>query len=150
MALEDVNSASAKGTCMAERRPIPVRLDEDLIVRLDEVARRIGSNRAAVIRFCVQTFVEHVAAQVRAPLAPDWYEIIRRIESREPLSRGAPARPLAAPTGRGAADTALTRTQVYADALIESTLGAVEGNRHKAKRSGARQGRTRASKARLR
>jgi metal-responsive CopG/Arc/MetJ family transcriptional regulator len=67
--------------------PIPVRLSPDLIKRLDDVAERIGSNRAAVIRFCIQTFVEHLEKNGRMALPPNWLEIIAAMDNRTLESR---------------------------------------------------------------
>jgi hypothetical protein len=50
---------------MAASKPIPIRFDEDFVDRLDAAADTIGSNRAAVIRFCVLTFVEYLERQQR-------------------------------------------------------------------------------------
>ncbi len=42
---------------MSRIRSIPVRVGTDLLRRLDWVATNMGSNRAAVIRLCVDRFV---------------------------------------------------------------------------------------------
>ena len=34
--------------------PIPVRLDPSVIERLDGAAKRMGTNRSALIKFCAQ------------------------------------------------------------------------------------------------
>lgn len=63
--------------------PIPVRLEPGLIARLDAVAKRIGSNRAALIRFCAQTFVEYFERNGGiASLPPNWRELFRSQDGR--------------------------------------------------------------------
>jgi predicted DNA-binding protein len=68
-------------------KPIPIRLDTDFIDRLDTVSDKIGSNRAAVIRFCVITFVEYLEKHGRAVLPPDWKELMARSDRRTKASR---------------------------------------------------------------
>jgi hypothetical protein len=45
---------------MAASKPIPIRFESHFIDRLDAAADQVGSNRAAIIRFCVLTFVEYL------------------------------------------------------------------------------------------
>jgi len=73
---------------MAESPPIPVRLSDDLIKRLDKVAERIGSNRASVMRVCTQTFVEQFERHGKIMLPPDWQELLARADNRTRASRG--------------------------------------------------------------
>jgi hypothetical protein len=54
---------------MAASKPIPIRFESHFIDRLDAAADQVGSNRAAIIRFCVLTFVgylEHAAKTASA------------------------------------------------------------------------------------
>lgn len=72
---------------VAETSPIPVRLSADLIERLDKMADQIGSNRAALIRFCTQTFLEHFEKRGVAALPPDWEQILAQTDNRTVRSR---------------------------------------------------------------
>jgi len=69
-------------------KPIPVRFDPSTIARLDRTAKRLGTNRAALIKFCAQTFVaDFEAGGGTAILPPNWREIFRRLNqaNREPV-----------------------------------------------------------------
>jgi hypothetical protein len=73
---------------MAATKPIPVRLDQNTIKRLDGAAKRLGSNRAALIKFCAKTFVDHFERHGGiASLPPDWRELLREQNSRTRESR---------------------------------------------------------------
>lgn len=75
-------------------RPIPVRLPDDLVVRLDAAAKRIGSNRAALIRFCTETWLSHYERTGVASMPPDWETIIRSYDGRRaPALAGKGGRP---------------------------------------------------------
>jgi len=64
-------------------KPVPVRLDLSTIVRLDRAAKRLGTNRAALIKFCAQTFVADFEARGGiASLPPDWRRILRGLGGR--------------------------------------------------------------------
>ena len=43
---------------MSAQKPIPVRLSEDLISRLDRASERLGTNRAALIRFLTKQYLD--------------------------------------------------------------------------------------------
>ena len=72
---------------VADTKPIPVRLSANLIERLDRVAERIGSNRAAVIRICTQTFIEHFEERGKASLPPEWEHLLRWLDNRTKCAR---------------------------------------------------------------
>jgi hypothetical protein len=68
---------------MADTKPIPVRLDTQIIARLDAAAKRLGNNRAGIIKLCVSTFLDHMEAHGgRMALPPDWEEILARLDGR--------------------------------------------------------------------
>jgi predicted DNA-binding protein len=67
---------------MAETTPIPVRLEKPLIQRLDNAASKIGSNRAAVIRFCVETWLSHFERKGFAALPVNWEQILAEMDGR--------------------------------------------------------------------
>jgi hypothetical protein len=56
-------------TVMAASKPIPIRFESHFIDRLDAAADKVGSNRAAIIRFCVLTFVEYLEGAQKAASA---------------------------------------------------------------------------------
>lgn len=68
-------------------KPIPIRLGGDLISRLDDVASRMGTNRTAIVRVCVQTFVEHFEKRGKAALPPNWEELLAASDNRTIESR---------------------------------------------------------------
>ncbi|HEX3717027.1 MAG TPA: hypothetical protein VH595_03590 [Verrucomicrobiae bacterium] len=74
---------------MAQSQPIPIRLPSDMVVRLDAAAKRLGSTRAGVIRFCVETWLRHFEVKGRAALPVDWDEVMasqsRRKTPRRPI-----------------------------------------------------------------
>lgn len=63
-------------------KPIPVRLPDEFIARLDKVALKIHVRRATIIRFCVETWVAHFEDVGKAALPPDWERIIARQDGR--------------------------------------------------------------------
>jgi hypothetical protein len=64
-------------------KPIPVRLEPSVIARLDRAAQRLGTNRAALIKFCAQTFLSDFEARRGvASLPPNWQELLRRLDGR--------------------------------------------------------------------
>jgi|SRR5579862_528462 len=64
-------------------KPTPIRLDEQTVKRLDEAANRLGSNRAAIIRLCTRTFLDHFESHGGiASLPLDWREILRSMDGR--------------------------------------------------------------------
>lgn len=67
---------------VANTKPIPVRLENDLIERLDRVANQIGSNRSAVIRFLVSSWVDEFERTGHAILPPNWEEILAALDGR--------------------------------------------------------------------
>jgi predicted DNA-binding protein len=73
---------------MGESKPIPVRLGDDLIARLDVAAKAIGTTKAGVIRFCVETWLRHFEAHGKtASLPVDWEEVIKAHDGRRKGSR---------------------------------------------------------------
>lgn len=68
---------------MADTQPIPVRLPDELINRLDAAAKRIGTTRAGIIRFCVETWLRHFEIKGKTASLPiDWEEILRTQDGR--------------------------------------------------------------------
>ena len=68
---------------MSEGKPIPVRLSEEIISRLDSVAKSSGlANRTAVIKLCVGSFLDHFEKTGTSALPLDWKEILREQDGR--------------------------------------------------------------------
>ena len=68
---------------MARSKPIPVKLSEELISRLDAVSSTTGlNNRSAVIKFCLSTFLDYVEQQKLTGLPAEWSEILRLLDGR--------------------------------------------------------------------
>lgn len=67
---------------MAEKPPLPIRFDQATIDRLDKMSARLGTNRAALIRFCTTTFLSHLEKRGNAMLPPDWESIVRAMDGR--------------------------------------------------------------------
>lgn len=68
---------------MARSKPIPVKLSDELIARLDAVSASTGlNNRSALIKFCISTFLEHVERSGLKGLPAEWEEILRDLDGR--------------------------------------------------------------------
>jgi hypothetical protein len=63
-------------------KPIPVRIPEDWLPRIDAVAARLGTNRARLIAFLAQTFAEEFARKGMAMLPPNWEEVLASLDGR--------------------------------------------------------------------
>ncbi len=94
---------------MADTKPIPVRLDTQIIARLDAAAKRLGNNRAGIIKLCVSTFLDHLEAHGgRMALPPDWEDILSRLDGRTRdarAHRAASEAPRKTTTARGVSST---------------------------------------------
>jgi hypothetical protein len=80
-------SKSYTNPAVAESKPIPVRLGEDLIKRLDQAAERIGSNRAAVIRMLITQWLDEFERRGVIHLPPNWPEIMQGLDARTKKSQ---------------------------------------------------------------
>ena len=67
---------------MPKDQTIPIRLDSQTVERLDDAARRIGTTRAGIIRFCVETWLRHFEIKGRAALPIDWDELLAAQDGR--------------------------------------------------------------------
>jgi len=63
-------------------KPIPVRIPEQWLPRIDAVAEKLGTNRSRLIAFSGQTFAEFVERNGGASLPPDWSEILADMDGR--------------------------------------------------------------------
>lgn len=69
-------------SAVASQKPIPVRLSEDLIKRIDRAAKRMGTNRASIMRLCTEVFVESFEKNGTAALPLDWEKLIQDADGR--------------------------------------------------------------------
>lgn len=67
---------------MPGKAAIPVRLSREMIERIDQAAATVGSNRSAVMRLCIETFVAHIEQHGKAVLPPDWEAICSSMDGR--------------------------------------------------------------------
>lgn len=67
---------------MADTSPIPVRLNKTTIDRLDAVSKKIGSNRAALMRMLVEQWLNHYEKEGRAILPVDFEDIMKNLDGR--------------------------------------------------------------------
>jgi hypothetical protein len=63
-------------------KPIPIRIAGDVLPRLDEVAKQLGTNRAALIAFCAKTFLEDFERHGKSMMPMDWKTILERLDGR--------------------------------------------------------------------
>jgi hypothetical protein len=72
---------------MAFGAQLPVRLEPEVEERLKRIAREIGTNKSALIRLLVETFVGHaVDSRGRVRLPPDWSELLGRLPAADERS----------------------------------------------------------------
>ena len=68
---------------MPKGKPTLVRLQPDMIARLDSVSAKMGLfNRSAVIKFCLLTFLAHFEKHGQSVLPVDWREILKETDGR--------------------------------------------------------------------
>lgn len=67
---------------MASTKPIPVRLSDDVIKRLDSCAQKIGNNRAALIKHCLSAFLDSYEKNGSVILPLNWEEIVENQDGR--------------------------------------------------------------------
>ena len=54
-----------------------------MVADIDAAQDRLGfDNRTAVIKFCVKTFIRHLAAHGEAGLPPNWREMMKDLDGR--------------------------------------------------------------------
>ena len=63
-------------------KPIPVRIPEEWLPRIDAVARKLGTNRARLIAFSGQTFAELFEDNGVSSMPPNWSEIFDNMDGR--------------------------------------------------------------------
>lgn len=68
-------------------KPIPVRIPEDWLPRLDSAAKRLGTNRARLIAFCAKTFADAFEKDGELMMPPNWPEIFAAMDGRRRSAR---------------------------------------------------------------
>lgn len=63
-------------------KPIPVRLTDSQIARLQAVADRMGTNRSHVIKLCLLAFLQRFERDGLSMLPPDWDDQLRSMDGR--------------------------------------------------------------------
>jgi hypothetical protein len=63
-------------------KPIPVRIPNEWLPRLDVAAKRLGTNRSRLIAFLAQTFAAEFEKSGMAMMPPDWLEILNSLDGR--------------------------------------------------------------------
>jgi hypothetical protein len=64
-----------------------VRIPVALLPRLDRAAKRLGTNRARLIAFCVTSFLADFEERGTALMPPDWEQLMTRLDHRTRESR---------------------------------------------------------------
>ena len=68
---------------MALGAQLPVRLEPDVEQRLDDIAKRTGTSKSALIRLLAKTFVDQVvSADGSVNLPPNWSELLPAADGR--------------------------------------------------------------------
>jgi len=62
--------------------PIPVRIPEEWLPRIDAAAEKLGTNRSRLIAFSGQTFAEYVEKKGVSALPPGLSEILADMDGR--------------------------------------------------------------------
>jgi len=64
-------------------KPIPVRLQKDVLKRIEAAAKKLGTNRSRVIAFAVQNFTEYAENRESVTLPPDWNVIFQSLAKQK-------------------------------------------------------------------
>ena len=90
---------------MAKTKPIPVRLEPQLIRRLDVTAHKLGSTRATLIKYCACSFLEEFTKRGMSMIPSDFDVIIAGLDNRTKVANKGRSKtsPAGKKTGRPAA-----------------------------------------------
>jgi hypothetical protein len=58
-------------------KPIPVRIPNDALRRIEAAAKKLGSNRSRIAAFAIQKFTEYAENRGVVTLPPDWGAIFK-------------------------------------------------------------------------
>jgi len=67
---------------MADTTPIPIRLTRTFISRMDVAAKRMGTNRSAMMKFLLKTFLDKFERGGFSALPHDWENIMHDLDGR--------------------------------------------------------------------
>ena len=67
-------------------KPIPVRIPQDGVSKLEKAARKLGTNRSRIIAFAVFRFTEYAESQAVATLPPNWKVILKGSKPKTPAA----------------------------------------------------------------
>ncbi|MFO7870041.1 MAG: ribbon-helix-helix domain-containing protein [Kiritimatiellia bacterium] len=85
---------------MTASKPIPVKLSEGLVQRLDRVSEKTGlGNRSALIRLCLRSFLDYYEKKGKVSLPVNWREILEWEDGRGRDGAGRPELKAADPPG---------------------------------------------------
>jgi len=70
--------------------PLPVRLTDSLISRIDSVAIKAGLTRSDVIRLCLSRFLDDFDAAPEELLKRDWSSVLDQYDGRKTRYTAAP------------------------------------------------------------
>lgn len=71
---------------MAITKPIPVKLSDEVIQKLDKISESTGlNNRSSLIRLCLQSFLDYFEKHGEAALPLNWREILADNDGRKNL-----------------------------------------------------------------
>ena len=74
---------------VSESMAIPVRLDHEVVKRLDEAAQRLGNTRAGIIKLCVVAFLDYFEETGSVSMPLNWNDMAKYLDRRTVRSRGA-------------------------------------------------------------
>lgn len=120
---------------MAATKPIPIRLGADTIKRLDKAAARIGNNRAGIVRFLVESWLEEFERTGKAELPVQWKKIIAATDGRTSESKLSTRGNL---IGRDQVDAVIAQSKVDAD-RINSRIVSADRIRNEAREARAKE-----------
>ncbi len=67
---------------MADSTPLMIRIAKSVLPRLDRAAKRIGSNRSAMVKFLIQTFLDKFERGGLGALPHDWENVMHDLDGR--------------------------------------------------------------------
>jgi hypothetical protein len=75
-------------SAVSKTKPIPVRLSDEIIARLDAAAQQSGlENRTDVIKLLINSWLKHFEREGESALPPDWHAILQSLDHRTILAQ---------------------------------------------------------------
>lgn len=122
---------------VAEQKPIPVRLSEEILFRLDAAAQTFGHKRAQLIRFLIVSWLDYFDRNGRDALPPNCEVWLRETDGRTREARGDPSCPpgsVAAPALHDPAAKGAARAAQAGRRAVRSSSPHPHGSSRKSKR----------------